>query len=59
MEWLTKAAHQGQAVAQHEVGIMRSRGHGVPKKSLSIAFEWHLKAAKQGYAQAQCSVGVM
>ena len=45
--WLTKAAEQGHAQAQQEIGEMYESGHGVPQ-SYEQAFKWFLKAAESG-----------
>ena len=51
-------ADQGNAVAQHNLGIMYSLGHGVPL-DYTAAVSWYRKAADQGYAQCQYKFGVM
>ena len=45
-------AEQGDADAQHNLGLMYYRGHGMPKDYLE-AVKWFRKAAEQGHAQAQ------
>ncbi len=54
--WL-KAAKQGDADAQVNLGICYALGHGV-KQSHATAAEWWFKAAKQGHADAQFNLGV-
>uniref|UniRef100_UPI0013D44ADD tetratricopeptide repeat protein n=1 Tax=Moraxella catarrhalis TaxID=480 RepID=UPI0013D44ADD len=46
-EWFTKAAHQGDAQAQYNLGVMHAQGLGV-RQDYHKAFEWTTKAAKQG-----------
>lgn len=57
-EWIQKAAEQGYAEAQFELGVRYYNGEGVPK-DLVKAIEWFQKAAKQGYAEAQFNLGWM
>ena len=57
-EWYTKAAHQGDAVAQFNMGVMYEFGKGVHQDDQK-AVEWYTKAAQQGYAVAQFNLGVM
>ena len=54
---LLKAAEQGNAAAQHNLGVMYDTGEGVPKDAAK-AVEWYTKAAKQGHAAAQYNLGV-
>ncbi len=53
---LTKAAEQGYAKAQHELGDCYYDGKGVAQDFLQ-ALQWCRKAAEQGNAEAQCSLG--
>ncbi len=50
--WFRKAAEQGQADAQHNLGVMYEKGRGVPQDDRE-AVAWYRKAAEQGYAGAQ------
>jgi TPR repeat protein len=52
-----KAADQGHAVAQFNLGVMYNKGHGVEKNEHETV-AWFRKAAEQGYAPAQCNLGV-
>ena len=52
------AAEQGLAQAQHNLGLMYSKGHGVPQ-DYAKAVEWYRRAAEQGNATAQNNLGVM
>ena len=53
-----KAAEQGHAGAQLELGLMYIFGQGVSKNN-SKAVKWIRKAAEQGYALAQFNLGVL
>lgn len=55
--WFLKAAQQGHAPAQYEVGVMLLNGDGVPKDD-QLAAHWFRKAADQGDASAQQNLGV-
>ena len=54
---LKKAAEQGDAQAQYNLGNCYAFGKGV-EKNLSEAVKWYRKAAEQGDAQAQYNLGV-
>jgi TPR repeat protein len=56
-EWFTKAAEQGHADAQNNLGLMYKAGLGVSHNDY-VAFEWFTKAAEQGHADAQNSLGL-
>jgi len=56
--WFTKAAEQGQALAQNGLGCCYYKGEGVPK-DLKKAVYWWTKAADQGQAEAQSSLRVL
>lgn len=49
---LRRAAEQGDADAQHQLGVMYENGEGVAKDD-SNAVEWHIRAAAQGHSDAQ------
>ncbi|MFA4871976.1 MAG: SEL1-like repeat protein [Patescibacteria group bacterium] len=55
---LRKAAEQGDATAQKNLGIMYESGQGVPK-DYAKAVEWFQKAAEQGNPHAQLNLGNM
>ncbi len=57
-EWWEKAAAQGNADAQHRLGLLYYEGYGV-RQDYARAQEWFEKAAAQGYAQAQCNLGLL
>ena len=54
---LKKAAEQGDAQAQFNLGICYAFGKEV-EKNLSEAVKWYRKAAEQGDARAQFNLGV-
>ena len=51
-----KAAEQGNADAQYNLGLCYEVGSGVPKDEVE-AVKWYRKAAEQGYAEAQSNLG--
>ena len=60
VKWYRKAADQGFAKAQFNLGVMYVKGEGVPENDAE-AFKWYRKAfsADQGFAKAQFNLGVM
>ena len=50
-EW-TPLAEQGDAFAQHNLGIMYENGQGVPQDYKAVA-RWYRLAVEQGHAKAQ------
>jgi TPR repeat protein len=54
-EW-RPLAEQGDAKAQHNLGVMYSKGRGVPQ-DYAEALKWYRMAANQGRARAQYSLG--
>jgi TPR repeat protein len=58
VKWYRKAAEQGNANAQYNLGMMYDNGSGVEKNKVE-AVKWYRKAAEQGYANAQYNLGVM
>ncbi|MDS1821269.1 tetratricopeptide repeat protein [Vibrio parahaemolyticus] len=58
VKWYRKAAEQGHADAQHNLGTMYNQGKGVPKNDKE-AVKWYRKAAEQGHAEAQFQLGLM
>ena len=50
--WYRKAADQGYADAQFNLGKMYEHGQGVPQSAKAAAV-WYRKAADQGDAEAQ------
>ena len=55
--WYRKAAEQGFAEAQHNLGAMYTDGEGVAQDAKQ-AVAWCRKAAEQGLPQAQYSLGL-
>ena len=56
--WYRKAADQGNASAQYNLGLMYWRSQGVPQ-DYAAAVSWYRKAADQGHADAQFNLGIM
>ena len=55
--WFQKAAQQGIARSQTNLGIFYATGLGGMKKDLAEAMKWWKKAADQGDAEAQYALG--
>jgi TPR repeat protein len=51
IKWLKKAAEQGDAEAQYNLGFCYGNGEGV-EKSFTEAVKWYKKAAEQGHEEA-------
>jgi len=58
MKWYRKAAEQGHARAQLNIGNMYNQGKGVGQSD-ATAVKWWRKAAEQGHARAQSNLGNM
>lgn len=58
MEWLNKAAAQGNPVAAVRLGGIYERGEDEPRQP-SLAENWYLKAARQGHAPGLYSLGYL
>ncbi len=56
VKWYRKAAEQGHASAQYNLGVCYEDGQGVPR-DFSEAVKWYRKAAEQGYTFAQYNLG--
>ena len=56
--WYRRAAEQGHANAQNNVGVMYFRGEGVSQDHAAAA-QWFQKAADQGNTNAQIALGGM
>ena len=54
-EW-RPLAEQGNAIAQHNLGVMYDKGQGVPHDHAE-AVKWYRRAAEQGHAKAQTNLG--
>ena len=57
-KWYNKAADQGYAYAQVNLGLMYYNGEGVLQNKKE-AVKWYRKAAEQGFALAQNGLGNM
>jgi TPR repeat protein len=55
--WFKKAAAQGFAEAQHNLGWCYQEGKGV-RQDWQIAASWYEKAAAQGFAKSQRNLGI-
>jgi hypothetical protein len=53
-----KAAEQGDADAQNELGVMHAAGRGVPQ-DIAEAANWFRKATEQRHVGAQTNLGLM
>jgi TPR repeat protein len=58
LAWFRKAAEQGSAQAQDNLGAMFMNGQGVARDDAQAAF-WFRKAAEQDFAAAQFHLGAM
>ena len=58
VRWLRRAAEQGEARAQFNLGHMFHNGEGVAQ-DYAEAVRWFRRAAGQGHAMAQFNLGVM
>ena len=56
VRWYRLAAEQGNASAQHNLGLMYANGEGVPQ-DYAEAVRWYRLAAEQGNASAQVNLG--
>ena len=57
-QWYEKAAAQGYAEAQYNLGVMYNNGKGV-RQDYVKARKWYEKAAAQGVAEAQFNLGIL
>ncbi|KAG0048177.1 hypothetical protein BGZ90_007699, partial [Linnemannia elongata] len=58
VHWYRRAAEQGNADGQYRVGVMLSRGLGVPQNQ-ELAVGWYKKAAEGGSSDAQNDLGAI
>ena len=56
VKWYIRAAEQGHASAQSNLGNMYSDGRGVPQ-DYQTAVTWYIRAAEQGDDIAQYNLG--
>lgn len=52
MYWFSKAAEQGDSIAQHNLGVCYYNGRGIAKDK-DMAKYWFEKSAAQGYEPAK------
>ena len=57
VRWYHRAAEQGSAAAQNNLGAMYSEGRGTPQ-DLGEAVRWWRSAAEQGHVVAQFNLGL-
>jgi TPR repeat protein len=57
-DWYRRAAEQGDASAQNNLGVMLANGQGVPQDDEQAVY-WYRLAAEQGHALAQYNLGGM
>lgn len=57
-DWIRRAAEEGDAGAQNDLGLMHSEGKGVPMDPQE-ALKWLRRAAEQGLAEAQSNLAIM
>ena len=55
LDWFTKAANQGDAKAQLNLGMMYRKGEGVPRDYVQAYFWWSLAGA-QGETDARRNI---
>ena len=58
VKWYRKAAEQGNAYGQSNLGFMYQNGYGVTR-DYNEAVKWYRKAAEQGNANGQNNLGTM
>ncbi|MGM0553267.1 MAG: phospholipase D-like domain-containing protein [Pseudomonadota bacterium] len=58
LEWYRRAAEQGDAGGQFNLGVIYATGRGVPQDDRE-AVEWYRRAAEQGHADGQFNLGFM
>ena len=56
--WFRRAAEQGHAISQYNLGVMNKNGFGVAQ-DVAEAAQWMRRAARQGNAGAQYILGAM
>ncbi|MYG53878.1 MAG: sel1 repeat family protein, partial [Rhodospirillaceae bacterium] len=56
LKWFRKAAAQGHAASQHNLGFAYFTGKGVPADNAAAA-RWFRRAAERGLARAQYNLG--
>jgi hypothetical protein len=56
--WSRRAAEQGVASAQSNLGLLYDKGQGVEQDYVQAAY-WYRRAAEQGFAEGQRNLGSM
>jgi hypothetical protein len=56
-KWFQKAASNGNAYGQYNLGVCYEQGYGVTKNIIE-AVKWYREAAEQNYSSAQFNLGV-
>ncbi len=57
-KWIRKAAEQGDALAQYNLGLMYYNGNEVPLDKIKAYTLW-MKAARQGHEEAQHNLDIL
>ena len=57
-QWFRKAADQGNALAQANLGVMYADGRGVVKDEVE-AYKWYLLSGAQGNANAKKGIEII
>ena len=55
-EWYKRAANQGDAISQNNLGWLYEKGNGV-SQSYSKAYKWYKSSSEQGWPIAQFNLG--
>ena len=58
-KWYRRAAEQGHAVGQYQLGLYYAEGRGGVPRDDTQAVKWYRQAADQGVASAQTNLGFM
>ena len=58
-KWYTRAAENGNARAQHNIGDVMLWGHGETDRDASLAASWFVKAAAQGHLGSMYNLAQM
>src|SRR5439155_23086971 len=57
-KWFMKAAENGNAAAQYNMGVRYAYGRGIPKDNKEAAF-WFRKSGEQGFAPGQLGIAAV
>ena len=58
VDWYTRSAEQGDALAQYNLAVMYYEGRGVAQ-DMEASFAWFKRSAEQGDSDAQMQLGTM